>query len=280
MDGAMGTELLRAGVDPLDFGETDRAAWRAAARSVHRSYVKVGARILLTASFQVNPCSLQRAGRLNSVVHTLLQEAVADARAMSSPGALVLGDIGPLATIPANEEFPPEWLEDVVHGLAGADALLLETCSTPSAFRAAGIAHALSQGSQPVLLSMTFRKGRNGTLQCTNGLMPEEIACMARDYHLAALGVNCGRELGLEDVTEVVRRYRSCTDLPLFARPNAGTPVRMGDAWDYPLTPSAMAAQLPGLLEAGVAMVGGCCGTTPAHIAAMRPVVEAWNRNR
>lgn len=70
------------------------------------------------------------------------------------------------------------------------------------------------------------------------------------------------------------------TDLPLFARPNAGTPSRLGDRWVYPHTPHAMAARLSELLEAGVRMIGGCCGTTPEHIAAIRPVIDDWNRRQ
>ena len=79
----------------------------------------------------------------------------------------------------------------------------------------------------------------------------------------------------MEDVIEIIRRYRAVTNLPLFAPPNAGTPARSGDAWSYPHTPDAMAAHLPALIEAGVTMIGGCCGTTPATIAAFRQVIDA-----
>ena len=82
----------------------------------------------------------------------------------------------------------------------------------------------------------------------------------------------------MNEITEIIQRYRDNTDLPLFSRPNAGTPVCRDGRWIYPLTPVAMADDLWKLLEAGVSMVGGCCGTTPAHIAALRPIVEEWNR--
>jgi 5-methyltetrahydrofolate--homocysteine methyltransferase len=88
------------------------------------------------------------------------------------------------------------------------------------------------------------------------------------------LGVNCGRDLGMDEVIEVVRRYRRHTDLPLLARPNAGTPKQLGKRWVYPRTAAEMAAWLPELLKAGATLVGGCCGTTPEHIAAFRRVVE------
>jgi 5-methyltetrahydrofolate--homocysteine methyltransferase len=71
-------------------------------------------------------------------------------------------------------------------------------------------------------------------------------------------------------MAEIIHCYRQETDLPLFARPNAGVAPNL-------LTPVEMADQLPALLDAGVSMIGGCCGTTPEHIAAFRPVVEGWN---
>ena len=102
---------------------------------------------------------------------------------------------------------------------------------------------------------------------------------MLRCRNVAALGVNCGREIEMNEIVEIIRRYREVTKIPLFARPNAGTPERTGSVWHYPRTPEAMASCLPELLEAGVSMVGGCCGTTPEHIAAFRQVIEDWNRS-
>jgi 5-methyltetrahydrofolate--homocysteine methyltransferase len=95
-----------------------------------------------------------------------------------------------------------------------------------------------------------------------------------------AIGANCGKEIDMDDMVRIVERYRSACDLPIFVRPNAGTPKRTRSGWRYPRTPAAMAAGLPALLEAGVTMVGGCCGTTPEHIRAFRKVVDAWNQRR
>ncbi len=113
-----------------------------------------------------------------------------------------------------------------------------------------------------------------------SGHTPEWFAGRAKKWGVAALGVNCGRDVSMSDCAEIVRRYRQVTDLPLFARPNAGTPKKVRGRWVYPLTPRGMADQLPELLEAGVSMVGGCCGTTPDHIAALKPIVDRWNGRR
>ena len=130
----------------------------------------------------------------------------------------------------------------------------------------------------PLLLSLSFRRTPLGRLVTFSGHAPETFARHAERHGVAALGVNCGRDIDMDDIIEVVRRYRAVTDLPLFARPNAGTPTKQGDRWIYPHTAEAMAARLPELLEAGVNMIGGCCGTTPEHIAAFRTMIDAWNK--
>ena len=105
---------------------------------------------------------------------------------------------------------------------------------------------------------------------------PEDCARAAQRYGAAAVGVNCGKEIGMTDMAEIVQRYRDVCDLPIFVRPNAGSPSRNRLALSLH-APETMAAGLLPLLEAGVAMVGGCCGTTPEHIRAFREVVDAWN---
>jgi methionine synthase I (cobalamin-dependent) len=162
--------------------------------------------------------------------------------------------------------------------LGPVDGVLLETCSTRRVARAIAKLQAECRGL-PILLSMTFLKDDDGAIRTIDGLAPEWFAEQAQSWGLAALGVNCGLNLDMAAIAEVIRRYRTVSKLPLVARPNAGTPRKVGRRYVYPRTPVAMAKQLPPLLEAGIAMVGGCCGTTPQHIAAMQPVVAQWNRS-
>jgi methionine synthase I (cobalamin-dependent) len=164
------------------------------------------------------------------------------------------------------------------------DALLLETCSTPRVRLA--IRRIRRSGLAPyypppdMLLSVTYRRDDSGRIQSSSGHSPQWFAARAASWGVAALGVNCGRDIGLDDILAIVRQYRDHTDLPIFARPNAGTPRWVGNRWVYPLTPRALSDRAAELLEAGVCMLGGCCGTTPRHIAALRPVVDAWNARR
>src|SRR5262249_22386211 len=156
----------------------------------------------------------------------------------------------------------------------GADGILLETWSDPEAAELLARKVRSGLGPQlPVLLSFTFRRfSPAGKLRTFKEATPENCAQAAENLKIAALAVNCGDDHpNLEDGLEILERFRFVSDLPLFARPSAGIPVRKGGNWAYPFEPVEMAATVPELLEAGVSMIGGCCGTTPEHIAAFRP---------
>jgi 5-methyltetrahydrofolate--homocysteine methyltransferase len=272
MDGAMGTELQRAGIQAGECYELSNLTHPDRVRAIHQAYVHAGAECLLTNTFQANPQALAR-HQLEEQLEKINQAAVAISRSVCQPTGFVLGDIGPVAKDPLSAAHR------LMESLQGADALLLETFSDLGLL--ATLLKVRSVGARgeplPILFSFTFQRTSEGDLRTKTGYLPAAVARLARRYPIAALGVNCGRDIGMDEIIEIVRQYRSATDLPLFARPNAGSPIRAGEQWIYPHTPEAMAARLPELLEAGVCMVGGCCGTTPAHIAAFRPIIDAWN---
>jgi methionine synthase I (cobalamin-dependent) len=279
MDGAMGTELQRAGLEAGGCGELWNLDHPGKVHAIHQAYVNVGAECLLTNTFQANPPALTCHGA-GSLMERICRSALDLARAAAGPDRLVLADVGPILISPGYTELAdPDLLAAVVRPLttptpagATADGLLLETFSTPAIL--AAVWPICQRLSVPVLLSLTYRRMPDGSLQTWSGDPPEVYARMARTAGVAALGVNCGRDIGLEEIGAIVRRYRQVTDLPLFARPNAGTPTRAGERWVYPLTAGGMASAWPALREAGVTLVGGCCGTTPEHIAALRAVID------
>ncbi len=281
MDGAMGTELIRAGLKP---GENS-AAWNLLhpdrVRAVHRAYHKAGAEVLLTNTFMGMAFSLDDiplAGQ--QYVHLGVCSIACKLIGRPAESRFRVISLGPATDLSGREynqarRFYGYW--------KGADAVLLETCSSPRvryAVRNVLYPFSWNKPIPPVLLSLSFARNAGGEIHTQSGHSPEWFANRAREWGVVALGVNCGKDIGMDDIIEIIRRYRKVTDLPLFARPNAGTPTKKGKRWVYPLTPKQMAARLPELLEAGVCMVGGCCGTTPAHIAAMRPVIDAWNAGR
>jgi 5-methyltetrahydrofolate--homocysteine methyltransferase len=276
MDGAMGTQLQRAGIGTGECFEHWNLTHPERVRDIHQAYADSGAECLLTNTFQANRPALAKHG-LDRQLFKINHAALELARSVAGPERFVLGDIGPIPG-GTHGEYDHEAVSWVRDSLGTADALLVETCSDPRAlFVVVDCKKGQALGELPVLLSLSFLRNSAGELSTQSGHPPEWFAREARKHGVDALGVNCGREIGIEEIIEIIKRYRAETDLPLFARPNAGTPARMGNDWVYPLTPEKMAARLPDLLEAGITMIGGCCGTTPEHIAALRPTIDDWN---
>ncbi len=256
MDGAMGTELQRAGCVHGECCEAWNLSRPDKVRAIHQSYADAGADVLLTNSFQANSLALARHGQ-DQNLGIIFEQALLNARAAAGH-AWVLADIGPLSTTELGVVWP------ILNACGAADGLFLETFSAPAQAAIFARANASRLGPhKPLLVSFTF----DGTTQRTfDGTSPEQCAHAADMMGAAALGVNCGRNLDIVKCAQILRRYRAQTGLPLFARPNAGSPndVRA------PYAPQEMAKLLPHLLDAGAVMIGGCCGTTPEHIRAFR----------
>lgn len=284
MDGAMGTELQKNGLKPDEIAATWIVLHAEKVRAVHQAYHRAGAEVLLTNTFLINSTSYVRsmyaAGEMPSTGDWQTAFELMD------PGVYFrVAAVGPVAGDSNGREFDDMkqfFVPDSGSGIFSPharchvpDAILLETCSSPRVRHALGALRRWTTNC-PILLSLAYLRESN-RLVTFSGHSPEWFAKRAKQYGADALGVNCGRDIGMDDIIEIIHRYRRETDLPLFARPNAGTPTKHGDYWIYPHTPEAMAARLPELLAAGVRMVGGCCGTTPAHIAAFRPIIEAYN---
>jgi 5-methyltetrahydrofolate--homocysteine methyltransferase len=276
MDGAMGTELLRAGISNNDCLEALNLTKPELVTAIHRAYVEAGSEVLLTNTFQANSRHLKE-HQLNEKrkMEDIYSAGVRLARSVISHDGYVLACVGPAKADSDNQFF------SLARNAASLDGVLLETWSDPQGageFLACDFAFG---STQPQLLSFAFRRSADrGLCTCSEReATPEDCAAVAEQNHVDALGVNCGLDIRLPELLEIIAAYRSVTDLPLFVRPNAGTPRQVNGQWVYPETPESMAAWLPPLFEAGVRMIGGCCGTTPAHISAFRKVVNEWNAN-
>lgn len=260
----MGTELQRAGIRAGECYEAWNLTHPERVLAIHAAYVRAGAACLLTNTFQSNPVALARQG-LADQLEAINRAAVELARSAVGEAGFVLGDIGPIDA-GADEKA----VRRTVRSFSGVDGLLLETYSDlPSALRLLDVCRRhRTQDDLPILASFAYLRTPAGELRTHGGETPEAVARAMQD--VAAVGVNCGKDIRPADAAEVVRRYRGVTTLPLFARPNAGTPVADGGQWVYPLSPPAWAEAARGLLAERVAAVGGCCGTTPTHIGALR----------
>jgi 5-methyltetrahydrofolate--homocysteine methyltransferase len=261
MDGAMGTELQRltasksiACADRFNLDQPELV------RSIHQAYVQAGADVILTNTFQANPAALTR-HRLNTRQHDIWQTAIGLAR--SARPRFVLADIGHV------ENCSWEVAADLMAESTETDGILLETWTSIDDFRR--FADQRRADGLPLLVSFTFH--RTSDLMTFLGASPEDCAKAAAEYGALAIGANCGKNIGMEDMLEIVTRYQATCDLPVFVRPNAGSPSKSG--LHYPRTPDTMASALVPLLDAGIAMIGGCCGTTPEHIRRFRDVMAS-----
>jgi 5-methyltetrahydrofolate--homocysteine methyltransferase len=266
MDGAMGTQLQRAGANDEECFEALNLTQPEKIRAIHRAYVEAGAEVLLSNTFQANPTALSRHHQDDDLA-IMIRAGLEHARTASRKKGWVLAAFGPLSTTELKTVWP------VLNCCRDADGILLETFSDPGEAAVFARANQSRLGpNKPVLVSFSF-DGK--TLRTFRDVFPEKCAQAAKEMEVAALGINCGRDFHADACVEILRRYRTVTDLPLFTRLNAGTPNAQRN---YPRSPKEMAAMLPSLLEVGVTMIGGCCGTTPQHIEAFGKVVNSWKR--
>lgn len=279
-DGAMGTQLQRAGLEPGGSGDLWNLQHPERILEIQRRYADAGARILLTNTFGANRYVLDRYDARDVVVSCNLAGA-AIARQAAGDDAWVLGDIGPfggflepLGEHPAEEvrEAFTEQARALIEGRV--DGIMIETMTALDEV-ALAIRAARDAGAPLVIASMAFDATRAG-LRTMMGATPEQAAETMLAAGADAIGANCGTGLEPADFAEIARRYRTVApDAVVMVEPNAGRPELVGDVVVYRAGPESLAAALPRLLDAGVSIIGGCCGTTPEHI---RALAEALGR--
>jgi methionine synthase I (cobalamin-dependent) len=182
----------------------------------------------------------------------------------------VFASIGPTGKLLLTGETTEEELRAVfseqVRALAegGAEAIVIETMSDLTEAKAA-LAAAKETGL-PVVACMVFDTGKNRD-RTMMGATPEQVARELTEAGASAVGANCGS--GIEAYVPVCRRLRAATHLPVWIKPNAGMPELIEGRTVWRATPEEFAAQVPALVEAGAAFVGGCCGTSPEFVRAV-----------
>jgi homocysteine S-methyltransferase len=275
-DGAMGTVLHAAGY-PLDRALPElNLSDPALVRRIHDSYLAAGVGLLQTNTFGAGPLRLEahgladRAERVNAAGVRVAREA-----ASAAGGAvLVAGSVGPAVTVQQRRRVSAAdreaALRDQVRALveAGVDLLVLETFGyLDELVEAAGVALDLAGPEVAVLAQATFAADGH-TL---GGDGPRDVCAALHGLPVAALGTNC--TLGPQGMLAVLQQLREHTSLPLSAMPNAGLPRRRsGDraaVFSYGVDEQYFARYAQLLVAGGAALVGGCCGTTPAHLDAM-----------
>lgn len=281
-DGAMGTQLQQAGLESGGCGEAWNVDHPDRIAAIQRRYVEAGSDCLITNTFGGSRIMLARHDEAERTV-AINAAGVALARlAFDDKAGFVLGDIGPFGGLMepygeiARADVEAAFLEQARTLVeAGADAIIVETQTALEELEIAVLA-AKQAGAPAVIGSVAFdRMLDEPDVRTMMGVSPEQAAEFMARIGVDILALNCGTGVDMTMAADIVRRYRATVDLPVMAQPNAGQPVLEDFKVLYKETPDEMARGLPALLDAGVAIVGGCCGSTPAHIAKFRSILNA-----
>jgi len=280
-DGAMGTQLMLAGLASGECGEAWNLTYPDRVLKIQRQYAAAGADCLITNTFGGSRLMLQRHGRaedlraLNGAGARLAREAF-DGRA-----GFVLGDLGPLGAIlePFGELSADEagaaygeQARALIEG--GVDAVIIETQTSLEEIGVA-IGAAKAAGAPCVIASLAYDLSADKTFYVTMmGVRPEDAARFAEERGADLIALNCGTGMDMAGAARVAKLYRENCGLPVMVQPNAGLPVLENMKAVYKQAPADMAAHVPDALAAGANIIGSCCGSTPDHTRAIRDAVD------
>lgn len=266
LDGSMGVMLQQRGLPPgyaPDLWNVERPD---VVLDVHREYVKAGSDIILTNTFGSTRLRLTEYGAENRLKE-INQEGVKIARKAAGEKVFVAGDIGPCgATVYPVGDLPFEDAVDIFSGQAevlinsGCDLIVIETMFDLIEIRAAIIGVKRVNKSIPIAALMTFTQdGLTDT-----GTDPETAAVVLEGLGVDIIGVNCST--GPAEMVGVARKMSAATDAYICAQPNAGLPANIGGRTIFPMSAEEIASYAGQFIDAGVNILGGCCGTTPDYI--------------
>ncbi len=273
-DGAWGTQLQARGLPSGACPDEWNLSRADLVEQVPREYVAAGSQVVLTNTFRANRISL--AGyNLADRVEEINRRGVEISRRAAGDRACVFASIGPTGKMLMAGEVS----EDALHtafaeqaralAAAGADALVIETMAELEEAELA--LSAARETGLPVVACVVFDSGANHD-RTMMGVTPEQAASRLTLAGADVVGANCGQ--GIAGYVDICRRMRTATERPLWIKANAGMPEMIAGQVVYRTTPEQFASHVPALLDAGAQFVGGCCGTSPAFIAAVRKQIR------
>ena len=269
-DGAWGTELQARGLEAGECPDAWNLDHPSRVEYVARAYVEAGSRIILTNTFRANRIALAQYG-LSDQIEAINRAGVQISRKAGGRRALVFASLGPSGKLLMTGEVSEEELSAAFAEQAkilageGADGLVFETMSDLAETKLA--VRAARATGLPVVASMAFDSGKNKD-RTMMGATPEQAAVELTAAGADVVGANCGQ--GIESYVSLCPRLRAATSLPIWIKANAGLPEMVEGRAVYATTPDDFAGYVPELVAAGARFIGGCCGTDPDFIRAIR----------
>lgn len=281
-DGAMGTQLLERGLTSGECGMLWNVNRPADVLAVHQAYREAGCDLVTTNSFGGSRFALEKHGLADRVAE-LNRAAAQVARQAAGETGWVLGDVGPFGDFlePVGDVAADDLraaFRDQIAALieGGADAILVETMSDPAEAIVGIEATKACDAKIAVIVTYAFQQTAPREFRTMMGTTASEAMHRAVTAGADIVGTNCGTGLSLDDYVELAKQLVAAAgDTPVIVQPNGGSPHTKNGHTIYDATPEHMATIASQLLKAGVRIVGGCCGTTPAHIAAMSRIIRA-----
>ena len=278
LDGGMGSLLAGKGLLTGDRPERLNLTHPEVIGEIHRAYFEAGSRVVYANTFGANSLHLAE-----DELERVIAAGVANAKSVAPEGCFVALDVGPTGKLlrPLGdldfEDAVGIFAKTVRAGAkAGADLVVIETMSDTYETKAALLA-AKENCDLPIFVTLAF--GEDGKL--LSGASPEAAVALLEGMGADAIGVNCS--LGPKQLRDIVRRMLRAASVPVIFKPNAGLPILRDGKTEYDISPEEFAKEVAAAVDEGVSIVGGCCGTTPAHIRALsaaladktpRPIVK------
>lgn len=282
-DGAMGTQLMLAGLEQGNCGEAWNLTHPERVLAIQRRYAEAGSDCILTNTFGGSRIMLKRHSHADDVAEINRAGVEIARRAFNGRQGFVIGDIGPFGGLlepygDFSEAQVGEAFREQATALvdAGADAIIIET-QTSLKELLLGIEAARQAGARTIIGSMAYDVTLDGsTFRTMMGVDPERAAAFMEEHGAHMAGLNCGTGMDMQHARLAVERYKTVTSLPVMVQPNAGQPKLLNMRVVYDETPEQMAAGVAPLLQAGANLIGGCCGSTPGHIHAFRRAIDQY----